>query len=96
MGELARWPTRTAPACTDSSSGTGYSHRGNRPTAANKRSVPYRVGELVTELAEAGVPAAAPGPTTPGLTGAVGVPEAAPAGRAGTTPGAGDGEQRAR
>lgn len=62
--------------CTDSSSGSGYTHRGNRPTAANLRSVPYRVGELVAELAEA-VPASAPAPApgsapTTGLTGALG------------------------
>lgn len=77
--------------CTDSSSGRGYSHRGNRPTAANQRSVPYRVGELVAELAQAnegaGPEAAAPGR---GLTGAV-APDAGPAdaGPAGA-------EQRAR
>jgi len=87
--------------CTDSSSGSGYSHRGNRATSANLRSVPYRVGELVAELAES-VPAAAPGPTS-GLTDALGstvapAPEATPAprGASGATPGPGDREQKTR
>lgn len=73
--------------CTDSSSGTGYSHRGNRPTAANLRSVPYRVGELVSELAEA-VPTNAPDTVaapTPGLTGSLPGPAPA-AGSAGAAP----------
>ncbi len=64
--------------CTDSTSGTGYSHRGNRATSKNLRSVPYRVGELAVELAEALPTAPAPTPTptvtpaTPGLSGALG------------------------
>lgn len=69
--------------CTDSSSGSGYSHRGNRATRNNLRSVPYRVGELVAELAEAGVTTASPTTTvetpTPGLTGALGGAPAADA-----------------
>lgn len=45
----------------------GYSHRGNHPTSKNLRSVPYVVGELVAELAEA-----EPTPArTPGLSGTV-------------------------
>lgn len=51
----------------------GYSHRGNKPTARNLQSVPYRVGELVKELAAVTVaPATTPAATpTPGLTGSV-------------------------
>lgn len=84
--------------CTDSSSGSGYSHRGNRATSANLRSVPYRVGELVAELAEGSVPAAAPGPTS-GLTDALGstvAPAPAPREAPGAVPGPGDREQKTR
>lgn len=61
--------------CTDSTSGTGYRHRGNNPTTANQRSVPYVVGELVRELAEAleaeELEAEEPSGPTPGITGAL-------------------------
>jgi hypothetical protein len=45
---------------TDSSSGRGYVHNGNKPTASNQRSAPYRVGDLVSELAEKLPPTPAP------------------------------------
>lgn len=64
--------------CTDSSSGAGYSHRGNHPTKNNLRSVPYRVGELAAELART-LPAAPPPAPTPGLSGALGGGAAPPA-----------------
>lgn len=64
----------------------GYSHRGNKPTARNLQSAPYRVGELVKELAAAGpvvapatTPAAAP---TTGLTGSLDAPAPAAGGSA--------------
>jgi hypothetical protein len=51
----------------------GYHHWGNSPTRANQRSVPYRVGVLVRQLAaEAGldpVPSAGPSTATPGTAG---------------------------
>ncbi len=54
----------------------GYHHKGNRPTTANTRSVPYRVGKLVRRLAESSAGDAAPNPgsngSAGGLTGALG------------------------
>jgi hypothetical protein len=60
----------------------GYHHSGNRPTRANQRSVPYRVGELVRRLAEADPTTASSdtgddgtagsSPPTGGLAGALG------------------------